>query len=423
MGSSYRLLDLGLVLGVSAGCGGTGAAQEAPVGSGPGSSCMVGEPVSQHIALPATAGLYVEPTAFVEDLNGDILLAGSPIYSFVFDSLNQPEVAPDPEIFGVVIRKDGSIHPVPKPLDAPLGDPRALSLPDGGWEIVFAIDSTSEVGAYDHIGARYGRFDGRRWSDLELPLAAAVSTRYRLSSELARNRSGLWWALDAPPGSVRGGQRILLRNSRGWEERTLETGTSVSYLEIASPPDSIGLDALVVRPDTTRSSDGNSVFLYRLGVGGWNEVSQLANGAEGRAHTPVFVFQGDTPVMGWTATVRGGGPGGIEVRTPVRPTVGPPSHTVVDDASSMVRLALFGTHQIWVVDHPLAGGAGELRLVQVESGKVEILKALPNPFTGPFNVLASQTGELLVVGPLLDQEAGMLSSLVLRLPMNCGAAS
>lgn len=404
------------------GCGGAAASQPSdPLDRGAERPCTVGEASRQHLALPGMAGVYIEPTAFVESADGKILLAGSPIYAFGFDDGGRPQPAEDPEIFGAVLHADGRVQAVPKPMDAPLIQPRALALPDGGWEVVFGIDSTSnfEDSSY-RMGARYGRFDGRRWSELEDPLANAASPRFPGSSGLVRNSQGLWWATEAPPGSsfsVR--PTILNRNESGWNATRFPD--RAAYIELAVGPENGALHAVAVRPDTTKERDGNSLFLHRMEDGAWQPSSKLADSDEGRVHSPILEFSDGEPVVGWWARVDHGETG-REARSNRQPSQQGTNHHVLAESIGALELAVVAGHSVWVVDHSLPGGASELRMVQVVSGRNEVLRVLPNPFTGPFNVVATQAGELLVVGPLLEMTAGMLSSLVLRFPIDCAAS-
>lgn len=386
--------------------------------------CSVGEPAWQRLALPGMAGVYVEPNALVEGDDGKVLLAGSPVYAFAFDSAGQPDVAPDPEILGVMIRDDGTVQAVPKPMDGHLAEPRALPLPGGGWEVVFAVDSTGEMGAVQyHLGARYGRFDGRRWSDLEDPFETARTPRYPSSTQLVRNSEGLWWLTGAPPGSSFSTRpSVLSRTARGWTWTAFPVGRA-AYLELAASADDGELHALVVRPDTLAAFDRNSVYMYRKEASGWVEAQRLTRGGTEGAHNPVFGFHGSEWTAGWWVPVEGEGGGRSEARTTGPGDGGGVTHHVVDESIVTLRLTGFDENAIWVVDHPLPGGALELRVVQMRAGKSQVMKALPSPFTGPFIATALRTGELLVVGPLLDREAGMLSSLVLRFSIECGAAS
>ena len=389
-----------------AGCQAGTSADGAGLPAAPG-QCVAHEVGRTRLALPGTAALYVEPETFVRGEDG-VLLAGSPVYRFDFDSAGEPALAPDPGLLGVILRDDGSVRPVPRPVDESLAGVRGIWMPEGGWGVAFTlVDSVPGQSEPEPVAHRFGVFDGREWGALEDVEPGAGVGYARTTSDLVLGEGTVWWSIRPVDGQAH--PWIMTRGAAGWVGQALPV--PAARVVLASGARIAAVTRADARPGET---DTNSLFIWRREAD-WEPLRRIVRGGEEPVFSVQIASEGSWTAFGWTAATATN-----RARVIRDALVEAPEVVDLGPLVSSLRWVPGSARKIWLFDHPLQGGASELRMVHVEE-EPTVLLALPNPYRGPFRVVALRPGRLLVTGPLLEPDPGRLSSLQIELSLDCGA--
>jgi hypothetical protein len=368
--------------------------------------------------------MYVEPMAFARAAES-FVLAGEPLYAWKPRDTSRGGAQLDTAeaLLGVVFERSGHVAALPKPpLNGTLTNVRLLA--DGEqYAAVFALTKKRTRGGQEPalLGYWFGRTDGKTWHSLEqLPLPPSGDLNTREASRLVRVAGVLMIA--APFGTdARQDVAVFTRKSEGWSVETVPArGTAyVALTESAALP-----FLYVVRPDTTRDADANSLSLFVRASGSWRPLGFLVHGGRQPVHHPTVVAQDDIQILSWieddevsrtrsarAARLRPDGTLGSAV-TLAR---GIEDVIPVHDASGSFR---------WVVSNRTSDGQPTLTLVEWggRDGEPEIRDVVVNPFTGPALAYSTRDGDV-VVGPVMGRSPReeLVVSGVLRFALRCGS--
>jgi len=401
-------------------------------------SCRAGAPTSRDLVTADGRTVYVEPTAFIAD-GGTVFLAGQPNYVFRGDSLLMRN-----GIFGVAWWSSRPARLVMSPLDQRrVGDVRLAALGRGRFAAVFAELGSDRPFLQNQrvIDLWFAVFDGLSWTKPQkLPVPPRGVIRSSAASSLIAGGGGLTIAypldsvsLDLPQTSSVG---VFSWRGGLWSLAVIPTwmagGVSLTYLG------RLGLRLAVVQPDTSKQSDGGSVFLFGPEPR-WENLGKAISGGDTYTDDPVMHGTDEYLTLSWHARLRNRPGFGVArtARVPLSASgsgpVMPADRFVTFDSSSIRLSALVRTgRQFWVSEHVLAEVGGtpqrEFRIYADSSGSPVLIGRTPDDFdgTGFAAELVTRGRRLLIAGPFLHRKkvGGVLSTRILELPLECrhGAA-
>lgn len=389
--------------------------------------CRVEEISRTRLEVGERTLAYIEAGAFVANGSGDVLLAGSRSFLTRFDTSGVVVAVTEDSVFGAIVPRRGRARPVPLPIPgSKVQSIRVLSRSGRGWEAVFAqmqpvTDSTKRAPI---AGLWYGTYDGTKWASLErLPLPAEGTVSPLFGSSLVRNRDTLSWAMRLSPPKNQAQIIVFQRIGGRWFSEIVPTFHSQVELTHSYK---FGLLMLVVQPDSTLRSDGNSLFLWAR-TPTWRKVRRLVHGAgEGRVYNPSAMLSGETGAFSWESPVRDD----KGVRNELRAMVG----RVVDRNEPVVSLDSFVAgfrsssgpigirsvgSPIWVSGRsPSPGGSLAIRFTTSSDGSSVQLGSIPSPYSGYMAAAAVGERELLITG-LEYVPMKYLVSLLIRTRVEC----
>jgi hypothetical protein len=176
---------------------------------------------------------------------GEVLIAGTPTYLWPRGSARGGAPLDAPLAFGVVRDVRGRYAVVPAPAVPGAKHPRVVSAGNDGWHAVFVTGSQgTPMNALAFMDAEiwYGRYDGRRWTDVSrIARVHAAELLPGRSSGLVATPSGIAFAYafdrSAERGSrAAGNQGLVLLRRRGseWKADTLQTWEGPGDVQLAT---------------------------------------------------------------------------------------------------------------------------------------------------------------------------------------------
>ena len=401
------------------------AAQTPPPSSrGPGSAsaCTVREASRSPLVVNGTRELYVEPTAVVLS-RSEILFAGSPNYLWAPGGAGDARDFVQDSVFGAVLGADGRGRLVPAPIDAArIFDVHAVALKDGGWAVAFAeLKEPYRPPARDTV-LRYwhGVFDGRSWTRIEpLPVPPGGEMKTAGSSNILVQGDTTFFAVRVQRADADFDIALYERREGKWSVTMVRSrGGSYAYL---SYPDSSGLVLAIVRPDRTRSSDGNSLFVHTRAEA-WLTSRKILPGHLERVFNPVIDSSSEGTVLTWFTT---GPTGGRSARAMVGPLDARNHALTLDSAiNHVVHVPGLRGGPLWITEHVGSPATHALRFIGLApDGDGALLMRTPNPYTGLFGATATASDEVILSGPLLRPEPPnpSLVTLLIRARVECAA--
>ncbi len=417
---SVRRASLMAVALAAVGCGGdpSPAMGAAPTEFPP---CMLER---RPLVLEDGSELYVEHQDVIR-VGDDLLVAGAPSYLWrPLPGRRAERLATD--AFVAAYFWDPA-RAVPKPVSGALASVRVAPLDDVRWgAIMLEVDPDSLPGREIFRGLWYGEYDGERWSRLEAVASPGAGIHSRLSSGLVRAGDRMIWAAFEMLPYGRSGVRLYERVGDAWTHALLPEDR-VEQVDLAYL-DGFGLWLLVSGYDPGLPGFQKSLRLFRERPGGdptdpqrWELMSRVAVArAPSRLAWASLVLHSEGATVSWTEL--GQGASVTKSRFGIGPE-GPGMLITLDEQTFDVRaVAMSEGTMVWIVNPSTTDGrTPELRILTNESGRVEHLTTIPDPFPGTYTVRALSPREFVVVGPelRLDTIGVPVRSLLLRLSTSC----
>ena len=204
-------------------------------------------------------------------------------------------------LFGMIIEPSSSyVHAIPSPLPGRvLKGMRAAALPDGWWLVTFAeVYSVQQPKRPNVIAMWAGETDGSSWRAVEKITAVSDTLDPLHFSGLALRDGRVRLAAIAPRGWNKP-VVLFARDGGRWTVSAHDLGWA-TYVAIAATPTS---DLIaVVRPDTTRRVDINSLFLYTKAPTDthWTPHPRLWRGGGDPVRQPLFAGGNSGPLLLWS---------------------------------------------------------------------------------------------------------------------------
>lgn len=385
--------------------------------------CFVQEESRQLLRLDSQRTIYVEPEALAAS-NGEVLLVGTPNYIWTTLSDGTRRGEPD-RVLGVVLPDTGYAREVSAPIDpARIRTVRAVTRVDGSWAVVFVeIPSPTQTDYAAQLW--FGVHDGCDWRRLErIPVPSEGRLNAGIVSTLARGGGDtLALAIPIHVASSRD-VAVFIFDGRKWSHELVPVRRAV-YAELGF--DDGGLVMALVRPDTTLSSDRNSLFLYGR-EGGWHVRQKVAPGLAAPVHDPALRLDAQNGgMLGWRALVSDqNGQQRWEARVASGPLAGPVAAAPIDSAAEgLIPVVFPDRRSIWVTDHRGSDG-NWIRFFTRGRVRMEEIGHVPNAYEGFFGAVALPNGHMVISGPLVERSGETLSSLtsqVIRVAVRCPPAA
>jgi hypothetical protein len=246
------------------------------------------------------------------------------------------------------------------------------------------------------------------------------------ASSLRRSADTLTWALPIEIPGVMPGVIVYERKRGRWRYEIVPTG--YAQVDVAYS-DSLGLLLAVRQADLEQQRDGNSLFLWARDPS-WRVVRRVMSGTIEHVHKPSLGFVRDEGMLSWEAEVHA--PDGSR-RREIHAMAGDIQHrnqTVVTVDSSVVPMHPFyvlqasGRFRLWISDHlRTSDRQREIRVVQQLGDSISVLAQFRNPFIGSFGATVTDRDDVLVTGAIRDDEREIVTSLLLRLRVQCRASA
>lgn len=388
--------------------------------------CIAREESRQELRLDAHRSVYVEPEVLAAS-NGEVLLVGTPSYTSTIGSDGIKRGEPGRGLGVILPDTGGYAREVSAPVDpARIRTVRAATQSDGSWAVVFAeTPSPTETDDIAHLW--FGVHDGRDWRRLErIPIPSEGRMGAGIVSRLAHG-GGDTLALAIPirvrpNGFTEHDVAVFTFDGHSWTHELVPVRRAV-YAELGFARG--GWVMALVRPDTTLSSDRNSLFLYTREGGGWRELRKVAPGRPAPIHEPALRLDArNGGVLGWRALVRDpNGEQRSEARVANGPLDGPLAAAPIDSAAEGLIPVVFPDRRaVWVTDHRGPDGKS-IRFFTRGRVRMEEIGRVPSAYEGFFGAVALPDGQLMISGPLVERSGGTpssLSSQVIRVAVRCG---
>lgn len=416
--SAWACLVAALTIGSSA-CAGAQAMSDPD-------ECSVRE-VSRQPLMIGTTAYYIEPVVVTTSGN-EVLLAGKPTYEWT-DYPSRPELRGQNAVFGATLDASGTAHLIPAPIAGRRLKPMAAaSIGDAEWAVVFGemrsgADTSFWWSTGDTTGSRieklwYAELSRRQWRSIqELPLPADADNVWNtLSTDLAiRGDTSVWGVVHRVDGRPRAG--VLERIAGRWSYHPL--AVDPGYLTLAQSADGFILG--IVAPDRSLPQDVNSLLAYRRNDS-WELVRRAITGGEHEVHFPALSVLPDQSVLvTWQAIYEEGFPL-YRMRSRILEQSGP-----IDMVAYRVRdrswPVLGPTGNAYLVAKTDARDGMRLKVFDVGGESVREVWSTANPFEGIFRLTMTRPDEMLANGPLFDRQTETLTSLLLRLKIECSTRS
>lgn len=365
--------------------------------------------------------LYVEPSSLTAS-GDDLLLAGTPNYILRFaPGSTLPSEVVTNGILGVILRRDGSVVPVPAPRDATrIAGIRTAARAAGGWHVVFSEAERLNADGFPFPGVRmwYGVLEGSTWRRLEaLPLPEGHEVSPLSISSLVSMDDSLAVAAIVEPTGSRRAVALFTRGAGGWKGSAAPH--NAAYVESVWPRGQEPLVA-VVKGDETRQNDVNSLLLYAVRPD-WRRVRRVAGGTGAPVHAPGFQPAGAGYLSGLVGREHEMGDRNEATLWPLDEGQAP---RILDtSAARLATHAIPGSGLVAVVEHLMDDDVSrELRLYQSGADGVRLIEALRYPFAGYSASAFLPPDELVIAGPhVMTFGVGeMVVGRLLRVKLNCG---
>lgn len=393
-------------------------------------ACELLDTSSHPLVVENNRRIYVEPSVISASPNGNVLIAGRHNYLFERTASGDWSTVAQDSIFGALLPQRGLGQSLRSPIPMRLVDGiHAVAQGDGTWVVVFA---EVEPRGTDQPRGRvvrlwHGVVGSAGWRSLEqLPLPPGAVLEMSGASSLRQKADNLAWALPIEtPGRIPG---VLLYERKGgrWYYELVPTG--YAQVDVAYS-DSLGLLLAVRQADLQQERDANSLFLWARDPS-WRVVRRVMSGTIEHVHKPSLDFTRGEGVLSWEAEVRA--PDG-SLRREIHAIVGDiqhPNSSVVTVDSSVVPMHPFYLLQgskrfrLWISNHLGTGDRQRvIRVVQKLGDSMTVVAQFRNPFLGPFGATVTDRGVVLVSGAIRDDERQIITSLLLRLRVQCRATA
>jgi hypothetical protein len=394
-------------------------------------SCSTRVITEQQLVSDDSTIYYVTPETMVAGRHST-LIAGFPNFTSVVSPDDGKVTRIDEDsIFGLVFDNPDRAQPVALPLaNQVFRGVRALTDRGGTtdrWQVVF---STAPLGGRADSDTLYSLWFGEiaegHWVDvpLQIPVPTGTILLPRSTSSIATSSEGT--LVFSILGIGRDRQRLVLQYSRdqhGWTYEVIPTfATQVSSLFLGGH----AISLLLVQPDTTESTDINSLFIWDKADGTWQRGRRVSFGSvDGPAYDPIAVDLDHGTVLSWRSTSRDHeGVRGQHLNAAIVSETGEIERaSIVDSAliSTGSRFSPLDSHGriLWVVVHgDESGNSSTLRLVELRNRKIQVLGNFPDPYRGFVASTAMEGGSIIVSG-LIHVEQKYIASLLQIWELSC----
>ena len=414
---SWRLAGAVALGAVATAC--TGGSAE------PGTRVAAGGVLGCEMArVPLTVGddvfAYIEPENLFR-IGSDFLVVGTPGYTWAPGTGADSLPLTVNEHLAARFSFDGRATLIEPPIDAHIGDVRAVSLGGERWAVLFDEEASRDPSEWGRSRALwYAEHDGTRWTTVEsLPYPPDASVRAHSSTELVRMGDGVAWVV---PVDLEGGTYQLLayrRTADGWTTEVV-SDDAVEVSALAYDPD-WGLWLAQFSEDPELPEWQQSLRLYRRAET-WELVRRVVMMPEDwKVREPgITIFPAGVTVS-WRVESREDM--GAYAMVDVTPEGGGALVALDPSVWQVEPLSPPDDRPAWLVRHLSEDPPGvELRLLRAhpEEG-VEILAATAPGHPAGLASLALAPSEALVVGPQVgtDPAYQYLRSLIIRLSPSC----
>ena len=378
-------------------------ASQAPPGA-PVAACTVREVSRSPLVIGGSREMYVEPTALLPS-RGEILIAGTPTYLFAPGRAGDARDFVEDSALGAIVDAEGRARLLPAPFDAKrITHVRGVVLDDGTWALAFAElkHATTPPEPDTIVRFWYGVFDGKTWRQLEpLPIPGDGELLTAGSSNLLVSGNSAYLSVVRARPSGRFDIALFERQRGRWTVSFPQVrGVAYTLLTFS---DSGHLMLGVIRADTGRGYDANSMFFQTRRRGEWSDAQKLVQGYPEPVHLPRIVKSGRGGVLTWQALK----PGGERVARAIVGQLDPGTPVITLDTLVAVAVQVLGRPDspIWVTDHRGSDTGSRIHILGLRAdAEAVLLSSLPNPYTGAFAASATGTDAFIIAGPLLRPE-------------------
>jgi hypothetical protein len=415
---TWRLAGAAALGAAATACTGGSAESGRPRGA---SSGVLGcETARVPLAVDDGVFAYIEPENLFRVGSG-FLVTGTPSYTWKpgTDADSLPLTAD--QHLAARFSLDGRATLIEQPIDAPIGDVRAVSLGGERWAVLFDEEASRDPSEWTRSEALwYAEHDGTRWTTVEsVPYPPDTRVRAHSSTEVVRMGDDLAWVV---PVDLEGGRYQLLeyrRTADGWTTAVV-SDDAVEVSALAYDPDA-GLWLAQFSEDPGLPGWQQSLRLYRHAET-WELVRRIAVMPEDwKVRDPGITIFPTGVTVSWRVESREDV--GAYAMVDVTPGGGG-ALVALDSAAWQVEpLSPPDDRPAWVVRHLAEDPPGvELRLLRARpDGSAELVAAAPPGHPAGLASLALAPNEALVVGPQVgtDPAYRYLRSLIIRLSPSC----
>jgi hypothetical protein len=414
----WRLVRAAALGAAAAAC--TGGSGE----SGP-QAASGGVPGCEMARVPLSVGdgvfAYVEPENLLR-IGPDFLVVGTPTYTWAPGTDADSLPLTIEEHLAARFAFDGRATLIESPLDAPIGDVRAVSLGGERWAVLFDEEASRDPNTSGRsLALWYAEHDGTRWTTLEsVPYPPDTEVRAHSSSQLVRVGDDVAWVV---PVDLEGGRYQLhayRRTRDGWTTEVV-SDDAVEVSALAYDAGS-GLWLAQFSEDPAFPQWQQSLRLFRRGET-WELVRRVVVMPEGwKVRDPGVTIFPTGVTVSWRVESREDA--GAYAMVDVTPEGGG-TLVALDPAVWQVSpLSPPDDRPAWVVRHLMADSPEvELRLLRAgpNHASAELVAATPPGHPAGLAALAITPSEALIVGPQVgtDPAYQYLRSLIIRLSPSC----
>jgi len=269
-------------------------------------ACTLRAETPQRVILPDGAAVSIDATDMAIN-DGEVLVAGTPTHVWPKENARP---ATHPSAIGVLRDARGRFHLVPSPYPTTrVWYPRVASAGARGWHLLFVTGTEGAPGdavAFRQAEIWYGRYDGRRWHDVQL-VARARSALLDgvVSSWLRYDGDSLAFAYPfdramemRSNASSNQGIVLLRRRSGGWRADTLPTWRGPRAVELAA--DGGGRLTAFIAQEGFEEGRVRPLSLYQARFDGrWRAPRLLERADPLTVHSPIVATNGARRVLTW----------------------------------------------------------------------------------------------------------------------------
>jgi hypothetical protein len=190
--------------------------------------------------------------------------------------------------------------------------PRVASAGAAGWHVLFAtvaLRAMDRPGPLDSASLWYGRFDGRRWSDIQhVAVVADAFLQADLGSDLVAVDGLLSFAYSfdrsirlGSDGPEDHGLVVLQRRGGRWAADTLTTWEAPTYVRLAARPLAEGLTVGIVQASFRDGRAQEPSFFLASYDSVWGSPREFAGDGKRSVTSPIMRYNGSSLFASWVS--------------------------------------------------------------------------------------------------------------------------